>query len=211
MKVCEIFAGIQGESTYAGLPCVFVRMSGCNLRCVYCDTAYAYEEGAEMPEDNVFRQVLSYGISTVEITGGEPLLQSDVFSLIKRLLDSGLVVLVETNGSVSISGVDDRAVVIMDIKLPGSGMSGSISLDNLALLRPGDEIKFVIGDRRDYEWARDFIKKHELAGVCTILLAPVFGVLPPKDLSGWILDDRLGVRLNLQLHKYIYGPEERGV
>jgi 7-carboxy-7-deazaguanine synthase len=211
MKVCEIFAGIQGESTYAGLPCVFVRMSGCNLRCVYCDTSYAYEEGMEMTEDEVFKEATSHGISTVEITGGEPLLQGAVPSLIKRLLDSGLVVLVETNGSVSISGVDSRAIIIMDVKTPGSDMSADMDLGNLKLLKPQDELKFVIGGRKDYEWTKDFLSEHGLTGLCTILLSPVFNVLSPQQLSRWILDDRLNVRLNLQLHKYIYGPDERGV
>src|SRR5271169_3609241 len=211
MKICEMFMSIQGESTYAGIPCVFIRLSGCNLRCVYCDTAYAYEEGREMTEDDVFKQAVSYGIKTVEITGGEPLMQEEVFSLITRLLDSGFKVLVETNGSVSISRVDRRAIIIMDVKTPGSAVSDRMDAGNLRLLKPKDELKFVIADRRDYEWTRDFIRKHELAGICTILLAPVFGVLSPRDLSGWILEDRLRVRLNLQLHKYIYGPEERGV
>lgn len=211
MKVCEIYAGIQGESTYAGLPCIFVRMSGCNLRCIYCDTKYAYEEGVEMTEDDVFDQAVSYGIRLVEITGGEPLMQRQAFSLIERLLDGGLTVLVETNGSVSISGLDRRAIVVMDIKTRGSRMSGNMDLSNLKLLKPQDELKFVIADRTDYEWTRDFIIQHELTGLCTILLAPVFGTLSPKDLARWILDDRLTVRLNIQLHKYIYGPEERQV
>ena len=211
MKVCEIFLSIQGESTYAGLPCVFVRMSGCNLRCVYCDTAYAYEEGLEMTEDDVFKQAVSYGISLVEITGGEPLMQKDISPLIKRLLDNGLTVLVETNGSVSISGMDRRAIIIMDIKTPGSGMCEVMEPENLRLLKSKDELKFVIADRGDYEWTRDFIRKHGLSGKCTILLSPVFGVFSPRDLSRWMLDDRLPARLNLQLHKYIYGPEERGV
>ncbi|MBF0506672.1 MAG: radical SAM protein [Nitrospirae bacterium] len=211
MKVCEIFLSIQGESTYAGLPCVFVRMTGCNLRCVYCDTGYAYEEGREMTEEEVFDQAVSYGIKTVEITGGEPLAQKAVFSLIKRFLDSGFTVLVETNGSISISGVDRRAILIMDVKTPGSAMSERMDAGNLKLLRPHDELKFVISDRRDYEWTRDLVRTHRLDGICTVLLAPVFGVLPAAELSRWILDDRLCVRLNLQLHKYIYGPEERGV
>ncbi len=211
MKVCEIFVSIQGESTYAGLPCVFVRMTGCNLRCVYCDTGYAYEEGREMTEDEVFDQAVSFGIKTVEITGGEPLAQKAVFSLIKRFLDSGFTVLVETNGSISISGVDRRAILIMDVKTPGSAMSDRMDISNLKLLKKHDELKFVIADRRDYEWARDFIRERELDRTCTILLAPVFGVLSPGELSRWILDDRLSVRLNLQLHKYIYGPDERGV
>ncbi|HKN19458.1 MAG TPA: radical SAM protein [Dissulfurispiraceae bacterium] len=211
MKVCEIFLSIQGESTYAGLPCVFIRMSGCNLRCVYCDTAYAYEEGIEMTEDDLFKQAVSYGISLIEITGGEPLVQQDVFPLIKRLLDSGLTVLVETNGSVSVSRVDRRAIIIMDIKTPGSGMCEAMDFENLRLLKSQDELKFVIAGRGDYEWSRDFINERGLPGRCTILLSPVFGTLSPGDLARWILDDRLRARLNLQLHKYIYGPEERGV
>ncbi|MGO9014768.1 MAG: radical SAM protein [Dissulfurispiraceae bacterium] len=211
MKVCEIFLSMQGESTYAGLPCVFIRMSGCNLRCVYCDTTYAYEEGTELTEDDVFKQAVSYGIGLVEITGGEPLMQKDVLPLIKRLLDSGLNVLVETNGSVSVGGVDRRAIIIMDIKTPGSGMCEMMDFENLRLLKSQDELKFVIADRRDYEWTRDFIRKHGLSDKCTILLSPVFGVFSPRDLSKWMLDDRLRARLNLQLHKYIYGPEERGV
>jgi len=186
-------------------------MSGCNLRCVYCDTAYAYEEGVEMTEDEVFERAIAYGINLVEITGGEPLVQKDVLPLIKRLLDSGLAVLVETNGSISVSGVDRRAIIIMDIKTPGSGMCEMMDFENLRLLKSQDELKFVIADRGDYEWTRDFIRKHGLSGKCTILLAPVFGVLSPRDLSRWMLDDRLPARLNLQLHKYIYCPEERGV
>src|SRR5208337_4699761 len=154
MKVCEIFLSIQGESSYAGLPCVFIRMSGCNLRCVYCDTAYAYEEGRDMTSDEVLDQAVSYGISLVEITGGEPLMQQDVFLLVKRLLDSGLTVLVETNGSVSVSGVDRRAIIIMDIKTPGSGMCEAMDFENLRLLKSQDELKFVITDRGDYEWTR---------------------------------------------------------
>ncbi len=181
------------------------------MRCVYCDTAYAYEEGLEMTEDDVFNRAVSYGIGLVEITGGEPLMQNEVFPLIKRLLDSGLTVLVETNGSISVSRVDRRAIIIMDIKTPGSGMCGSMDVENLILLKSQDELKFVIAGRGDYEWAGDFISRHGLSGQCTILLAPVFGVCLPGDLSRWMLDDRLPARLNLQLHKYIYGPQERGV
>ena len=181
------------------------------MRCVYCDTAYAYEEGLEMTEDDVFNRAISYGIGLVEITGGEPLMQKEVFPLIKRLLDSGLTVLIETNGSISVSGVDRRSIIIMDIKTPGSGMCGSMDDENLRLLKSQDELKFVIADRGDYEWTRDFISKHGLWGDCTILLAPVFGVCLPGDLSRWMLDDRLRARLNLQLHKYIYDPYERGV
>lgn len=214
MKVCEIFASIQGESTYAGLPCVFVRMTGCNLRCVYCDTAYAYEEGREMSEDEILKAVSSYGINLVEITGGEPLLQRDVLSLMERLIDNGFTVLLETNGSENIQDVDKRVTIIMDIKTPKSGMFERMDLMNLKYVKPDDEIKFVVIDREDYEWVRNFIKDYGLidglANKCKILLSPAYGSLSPEDLSKWIIEDRLPVRLNLQLHKYIYG-DKRGV
>ncbi|MEW6213708.1 MAG: radical SAM protein [Nitrospirota bacterium] len=211
MKVCEIFASIQGESTYAGLPCVFVRMTGCNLRCPYCDTTYAYDEGSEMSEDEIIESVSSYGIGLVGITGGEPLMQEGNFSLIKRLLDMGFVVLLETNGSMSIKEVDKRAIIIMDIKTPKSGMFEKMDLENLNSLKVVDEVKFVIMDREDYEWAKDLIKDCRLSDKYKVLLSPAFGILSPKDLSQWIIDDRLPVRLNLQIHKYIYGPDKRGV
>ena len=211
MKVCEIFASIQGESTYAGLPCVFVRLTGCNLRCFYCDTTYAYEEGREMSEDEVLESVSSYGINLVEVTGGEPLLQEEAFSLISRLCDSGFSVLVETNGSMSIKDVDKRAIIIMDIKTPKSGMVDKMDLSNLQYLKADDELKFVVADREDYEWVRDFMNSHQLSGRCTILMSPAYGMLQPGSLAQWIINDKLPVRLNLQLHKYIYGPEERGV
>lgn len=211
MKVCEIFASIQGESTYAGLPCVFVRMTGCNLRCVYCDTTYAYEEGREMSEGEILEAINSYGIRLVEITGGEPFLQKDTLSLIEKLIDNGFTVLVETNGSMSIKDVDKRAVIIMDIKTPGSGMFERMDLLNLKYLKPNDEVKLVVMNREDYEWVRDFIKDYGLVDRCKLLLSPAFGLLSPESLSKWIIDDRLSVRLNLQLHKYIYGPDKRGV
>jgi 7-carboxy-7-deazaguanine synthase len=211
MKVCEIFASIQGESTYAGLPCVFVRMTGCNLRCPYCDTVYAYEEGKEISEDEIIKAVGSYGITLVEITGGEPLLQKDTLSLVKRLLNKGLTLLLETNGSVSVRDVDKRAVIIMDIKTPGSGMFEKMDLYNLDFLKTADEVKFVILHREDYEWAKDFIRGHSLLKKCTVLFSPAFRVLAPQALSEWMIHDRLEVRLNLQLHKYIYGPDLRGV
>lgn len=211
MKVCEIFASIQGESTYAGLPCVYVRMTGCNLRCAYCDTAYAYEEGAEMSEDEIFVRVNSYGSNLVEITGGEPLLQRGVFKLIERLLDNGFKVLIETNGTISIKDVDERAVIIMDVKTPASGMSGKMDMLNLESLKPHDEVKFVIAGREDYEWSKDFIMDNGLLDKCKILFSPVYGVLPPENLAGWIIDDKLPVRLNLQMHKYIYGADKKGV
>lgn len=211
MKVCEIFASIQGESSYSGLPCVFVRMTGCNLRCPYCDTIYAYEEGSEMSEDEIIESVGNYGIKLVEITGGEPLLQKDVLLVIKSLLDKGFNVLLETNGSMSIKDVDSRATIIMDIKTPKSGMFGQMDLHNIKYLKAYDELKFVIMDREDYEWSRDFIRDWGLMDKCKVMLSPVYGVLNPEALARWIIDDRLSVRLNLQLHKYIYGPDKRGV
>lgn len=211
MKVCEIFAGIQGESTYAGLPCVFVRLTGCNLRCSYCDTPYAYDEGREMTAGEIVGAASAFGIRLVEVTGGEPLMQKEAFPLVKQLLDNGFSVLIETNGSVSIRDVDRRAVIIMDIKTPKSGMSAQMDPENLEYLKRNDELKFVVADREDYEWVRAFIEERRLADTCTVLLSPLFGSLQPRELSQWILDDKLPVRLNLQLHKYIYGPDERGV
>ncbi|MEW6118432.1 MAG: radical SAM protein [Nitrospirota bacterium] len=186
-------------------------MTGCNLRCAYCDTIYAYEEGTELAEDEIISKVKEFGIRLVELTGGEPLLQSGARLLTKRLLDEGYDVLIETNGSMSIEDVDNRAVIIMDIKTPKSGMFDMMDLSNLKLLKPLDELKFVLADREDYEWTKEFIMQQGLSGRCRILLAPSFGTLPARALSQWIIQDRLPVRLNLQLHKYIYGPEERGV
>ena len=211
MKVCEIFASIQGESTYAGVPCTFVRLTGCNLRCTYCDTQYAYDEGEDLSEDDIVREVSRFGLKTVEITGGEPLLQSDVHRLVKRLLDEGYRVLIETNGSREISGIDRRAVIILDIKTPGSGMAGQMNISNLAALKPSDELKFVITSREDYEWSKDFIRSHALAGKCSLLFSPVTGTVDARDLSQWIIEDRLEVRLNVQIHKYLFGPDCRGV
>ena len=211
MKVCEIFTSIQGESTYAGTPCTFVRLTGCNLRCSYCDTAYAYEEGTEITEDEVMDRIREAGLKTVEITGGEPLLQPEVASLTRRLLDDGFRVLIETNGSQDIRGIDRRSVIILDVKTPGSGETGALLQSNLACLKKDDEAKFVITGREDYDWARDFVRKHSLTEKCKVLFAPAFGMLEPVALSAWIVGDKLEVRLNLQLHKYIFGPHLRGV
>jgi 7-carboxy-7-deazaguanine synthase len=211
MKICEIYAGIQGESTYAGLPCVFVRMSGCNLRCLYCDTTCSHEEGVLMTQDEVINDVCRHGLELVEITGGEPLLQDDVKTLMVSLLDLGYKVLIETNGTVDIGGIDSRAVVIMDVKTPGSGAPESVRKENFDVLKNSDELKFVLTDRSDYDWAVEIIAKYGLAEKCAILFSPVFGRLCPEELAGWIIYDRLKVRVNLQLHKYVYGPDRRGV
>lgn len=210
MKVCEIFTSIQGESSYAGLPCTFIRMTGCNLRCSYCDTTYAYHEGREFSEEDIIREVRRAGISLVEITGGEPLLQKEVFHLIKRLLDEDYKVLIETNGSLSIREVDKRAIVILDIKTPGSGMCEKMDLSNIDNIKGTDEIKFVITGRNDYEWSKAIIYKYNLIAKCHLLLSPAYGLLPSEKLAKWMIEDRLQARLNLQLHKYIFGADERG-
>jgi 7-carboxy-7-deazaguanine synthase len=210
VKVCEMFTSIQGESSYAGLPCIFIRMTGCNLRCSYCDTTYAYYEGREFSEEDIISEVRRAGISLVEITGGEPLLQKEVFHLIKRLLDEGYKVLIETNGSLSIREVDKRAVVILDIKTPGSGMGEKMDLSNIDIIKSTDEIKFVITGRNDYEWSKAVIYKYNLIDKCHLLLSPAYGILPSERLARWMIEDGLQARLNLQLHKYIFGADERG-
>jgi 7-carboxy-7-deazaguanine synthase len=212
MKICEIFTSIQGESTYAGLPCTFIRLTGCNLRCSYCDTQYAYAEGSDRSLEDIMDCVNKSGLNLVEITGGEPLLQgNETLELIRMLLDKGHKVLIETNGSESIKDIDERAVIIMDIKTPSSNMSEKMDFSNLDFIKNTDEVKFVICSREDYEWSKNIISSYRLAGKCELLLSPAFNVLEPSLLSGWIIEDRLDVRLNLQIHKYIFGPGERGV
>lgn len=212
MKVCELFTSIQGESTYAGTPCTFIRLSGCNLRCSYCDTTYSYEKGTELSPEEIIERVRDAGLNLVEITGGEPLLQHDaVVDLTKRLLDAGYKVLIETNGTMSISSLDNRAVVIMDIKTPASNMSGKHDLSNFSYIKPDDEIKFVICNRNDYEWSKQLVLEQGLLKRCTVLFSPAAGSIVPRELASWILQDRLEVRLNMQLHKIIYNPDERMV
>jgi len=211
MKVCEIFTSIQGESSYAGLPCTFIRLTGCNLRCTYCDTTYAFAEGSERSAEEIMGVVRDSRVKLVEITGGEPLLQEDVYPLIERLLDGGYTVLVETNGSIGIRKIDKRAVVILDIKTPGSGMSGEMDFSTLVHLKQTDEIKFVLTGRADYEWAKTIMSRYALGDRCNVLFSPAFGNISPEQLAVWILEDRLDVRLNLQLHTYIFGPGRKGV
>ncbi len=211
MNVCEIFASIQGESSHSGLPCSFVRLAGCNLRCTYCDTQYSYGAGTEMPVEDIIGRIRDAGLRLVEITGGEPLMQEDTPRLVKALLDECYKVLVETNGSFSISDLDERATVILDVKTPGSGAADRIDFSNFDCIKPSDEIKFVLCDREDYDWAKEFMRSHKLADRCAILFSPVAPLLEPFSLARWITEDRLGVRLNLQMHKYIFGPDARGV
>ena len=238
MRVTEIFRSIQGESTYAGLPCVFVRLTGCNLRCTWCDTAYAFEGGTRMSIDDVLGRVQELAgepnsgsdgnipvashtrqISLVELTGGEPLLQPDAVGLAQRLMAEDYTVLVETSGERFVGGLPQQVVKIVDVKCPDSGEGGTFLLDNLKAMDAKDEIKFVIGSRRDYEFARDFSAQHELARrVRQVLFSPVFpdpngswSGLDARILAEWILADRLPVRLGLQLHKFIWHPSTRGV
>jgi 7-carboxy-7-deazaguanine synthase len=211
MKICEIFTSIQGESSYAGFPCTFIRLTGCNLRCTYCDTTYAYADGTEYSEDEVRGAVTDAGVSLVEITGGEPLLQREVYHLITLLADSGYAVLVETNGSMDIRGIDSRAVVILDMKTPGSGMSGEMDFSNLGSVKQNDEVKFVLTGKDDYVWAKEIMSNYGLQKKCRVLFSPAYGILPPAILAEWICADRLNVRLNLQLHNYIFGPGRKGV
>lgn len=211
MKICEIFTSIQGESSHAGMLCTFIRMAGCNLRCSYCDTTYAYEEGMKLTENEILNEVTLIGTHLVAITGGEPLLQKGIFHLVERLINEGYKVLIETNGTLSIKDIDSRAIIVLDIKTPGSGMSEDMDYSNIDYIKPTDEIKFVITDRADYEWSKKIINKYKLKSRCHVLFSPAFGRLMPEELIKWMLEDRLDVRLNLQMHKYIYGTDTRGV
>lgn len=211
LKVNEIFESIQGESTYAGLPSVFVRLSGCNLRCSYCDTQYAYGKGEELAVGEVLRKVEGFNPSLVEITGGEPLLQKEVHSLAEKLLARNYKVLVETNGSIDTGRLNKRAVKILDLKCPDSGMSDRMDWSNLEKLSPEDEIKFVLCSRGDYNWAKEIISRHSLNKDHILLMSPVKGKLAPAKLAKWILEDDLKARLQLQIHKYIWPGEKRSV
>ena len=211
LRVTEIFRSIQGESTHAGRPCVFVRLTACDLRCVWCDTAYAFYEGRKMSVDEVLQAVDEYGCPLVEITGGEPLLQDEVYPLMERLLQSGHTVMLETGGHRPIDRVPSAVVKIVDVKCPGSGESDKNDWRNLEKLAPHDEVKFVIADRADYEFARDVVLWKIPTSPAAILFSPVHGGLDPKTLSEWVLADRLPVRVQLQLHKFIWHPATRGV
>ncbi|MGH9173895.1 MAG: radical SAM protein, partial [Vicinamibacterales bacterium] len=199
-------------STFAGEPCVFIRLTACDLRCSWCDTQYAFHEGRKMSIDDVMAEVERFGSPLVEVTGGEPLLQQDVYPLMNRLLESGKTVLLETGGHRSIADVPEGVVRVLDVKCPGSGESDKVHWPNLARLTLDDQVKFVIKDRVDYEFARDVVTRESLpTRVAAVLFSPVHGVLEARRLAEWILADRLAVRLQLQAHKYIWSPETRGV
>ena len=211
LTVNEVFFTIQGEGSRAGRPCVFVRLTGCPLRCVWCDTAYAFHEGTRRDEGELAAELRRFPSRLVCLTGGEPLAQPDAFPFVTRLLDEGWEVVIETSGHVPIGPLDPRAVAIMDVKTPGSGESRRMEWSNLDQLRVADEVKFVIDGRADYDWARDVVLGRNLAERCTVLFSPVHGALDPGTLGRWILDDGLGVRLQVQLHKVLWPGVTRGV
>jgi 7-carboxy-7-deazaguanine synthase len=210
-NLTEIFYSIQGESTYAGRPCVFIRLTGCPLRCTWCDTAYAFYGGRTVTMEEMVAEVRAFDCPLVEVTGGEPLSQPGSVALLTRLCDEGFEVLLETSGAIDTAPIDRRVHVILDVKCPGSGMADRMHWPNIERLSSHDEVKFVIQDRADYEWARDMIQRENLAARCTVLFSPVFGVGEARQLAEWVLADKLPVRFQLQMHKYIWSPAMRGV
>ena len=211
LKINEIFYSIQGESAYAGLPCVFIRLTYCNLRCTYCDTTYAFYEGIERTLKDILAEVEQHRCPLVEVTGGEPLLQKNVLPLLSALCDRGYEVLLETGGHMDIAPVDPRVKRVMDIKCPSSGESQKFFWPNLEQLRATDQIKFLIGDREDYLWAKQIIEEKKLSAICPLIISAVFGRLDYARLAGWVLEDHLPVRFQLPLHKFIWPHQSRGV
>ena len=212
LKINEIYESIQGESSWAGWRCVFVRLTACDLRCTYCDTEYAFYEGKKRAVSDVLAEVLALDYPLVEITGGEPLLQKNVHPLMTALCDAGKTVLIETSGAHDISPIDPRVHRIMDLKTPGSGEVARNLWSNIPHLAKRDEVKFVIGSREDYEWSREQVRTHDLATRCGgVLFSPIFGRIEPRDIVAWILEDKLPVRFQLQMHKFIWEPRARGV
>ena len=213
LRVNEIFYSIQGESTFAGFPCIFIRMTGCNLRCTYCDTTYAYDQGDDIPLDSILTTVKKFDCSLIEVTGGEPLIQNETPDLISTLINNGYTVLLETNGSQDISTVDTRCTRIVDIKCPSSGMDNKNYWKNLDYITPNDQLKFVIAHRQDYLYAKKVLDAAAIKRIKKLLInfSPVFNEIDLKDLAEWILEDNLPVRLQIQLHKYIWGEHTKGV
>lgn len=211
LQITEIYASVQGESSYAGIPCTFVRLTGCPLRCRWCDTVYSFNGGKSYSIDDVVAEVTRLGMPLVELTGGEPLAQTAAAELVKALADQGQKVLIETGGSEPIAPVVEHAHIIMDIKCPGSRMEERNRWENIPLLKKTDEVKFVIADRQDFDWALAVIERYDLLNICQILFSPAFGLLKPKDLVEWMVALKLPVRLNLQQHKYIWSPTAKGV
>ena len=211
LVVNEIFHSIQGESSHMGWPCVFVRLTYCNLRCTYCDTEYAFYDGVEMSIDEILQRVGYFGCKLVEVTGGEPLMQEGVHELMNVLCNRGYETLLETGGSLNIGTVDPRVKRIVDLKCPSSGMVKKNLWSNVNALRSSDEVKFVIGNRDDFDWSVEMIRRHEIDRRCPILMSVIFDVLPPVELAEWILESKINVRFQLQMHKFIWEPATRGV
>ncbi|HKI79690.1 MAG TPA: radical SAM protein [Ignavibacteriaceae bacterium] len=211
MKVNEIYYSIQGESTKAGLPCIFIRLTYCNLRCTYCDTEYAFYEGKDKSIDEILEEIKQYDCKLVEVTGGEPLVQEECLELMKRLADSEYEVLLETGGSLPIKDIDKRVKIIMDLKCPSSEMKKKNLYENIGYLKKSDEIKFVIGNREDYDWTKKIISRYNLEGKFEILFSVIFGKLEPLTLVNWVLEDKLNVRFQLQMHKFVWDPAQKGV
>lgn len=212
LNISEIFCSIQGESTFAGLPCIFIRLAGCNLRCNYCDTTYSYESNVNLSIDEILSQVKEFEpVKLVELTGGEPLLQNEIYDLFEQLNEKGYKILLETNGSISLKDIPEFVTKIVDVKCPGSGENKSFLIENLEFINEAkDELKFVLTDNFDYNWAKDFISKYKLYDH-KILFSPVMDKFDPQDLAKWIVDDKLNVRMQLQLHKIIWDKDKRGV
>lgn len=212
LKINEIYYSVQGESTFAGRPCVFIRLTYCNLRCSYCDTEYAFYEGYDQSIDSILNEIKKYDCKLIEVTGGEPLVQKESLELMRRLADEGYEVLLETGGSLPIKEIDKRVRIILDLKCPSSKMVKKNLYENIDHLKSIDEVKFVIGTKKDYEWTKDIINKYELNKKCEILLSVVFGSLKPVELVNWITEDKLNfVRFQLQMHKFIWEPDTKGV
>ena len=211
MKINEIFKSIQGETSYAGLPCAFIRVTGCNLRCSYCDTTYAYKDGKEMSLSAILECIAGFKTKIICVTGGEPLSNNDTPLLLEELLVKKYTVLVETNGSYDISTIPQEVIKIMDIKCPDSNMSHLMNWQNINYLTKSDEVKFVLSSRKDYEWTKTLIDKYNLSQIANVLVGTAFGAISPKEVVQWILEDNLDVRFQLQLHKYIWGSQTRGV
>jgi 7-carboxy-7-deazaguanine synthase len=211
LLIHEIYRSVQGESTFAGLPCVFVRLAVCDARCAWCDTPHAFTQGSAWAPEAVLEKVRGYATPVVEITGGEPLLQPEVFPLMTHLADAGLTVLLETSGAHDITPVDPRVHIIMDLKCPDSGECDGNRWENLQALKPADQIKFVIASRRDFDWTANAVRSHRLDERFAVLVSPAFGMVTPADLARWLLDSGLHVRMQLQMHKYIWDPKARGV
>ena len=211
LKINEIFYSIQGESSLAGLPCIFIRLTYCNLRCAYCDTEYAFYEGTDYTIEEILAEIKKYNCKLVEVTGGEPLVQKEVLPLMKILCNSGYNVIIETGGSLSIKEIDKRVKIIMDLKCPSSKMAEKNLYENIDVLKLNDEVKFVIGNRQDYDWSKNVIIQYRLTEKCSVLFSNVFEELKPIQLAEWILEDNLKVRFQIQMHKYIWDPKKRGV